>query len=235
MNRKIRILDLFCGAGGSAMGMYCGLIERYPCILIVGIDISPQPHYPSFHDKEYVKHFTFIQGDAMNPPVDLNDFDFIWASPPCQAYQMMNHVNLKRWGFVSKAPRLIEPTRRLLVETGKSYVIENVQGAPLMTQIILCGHSLGLKRIARHRHFESNQLLFAPPCSHRGKGSIIGVYGRLNNRTIIKKVDGFPSSVGASSIEEARNVLGIDWMDDGEIQESVPPAYSEYILRQINL
>ncbi len=207
------------------MGLHRGFVERYPDLQIVGVDVKPQPHYP----------FTFVQGDALNPPLDLRDFDFIWASPPCQAYTGLRKITLSRFGHVKTVhPDLINATRLLLRESGAVWAIENVVNSPLKTQIILCGVSLGLPRLARHRHFELSTLIFAPPCSHRQVDHTVGVYG--------KKPDGRRVSYRhhrlgrvARGLKEGQEVMGIDWMDWDELKEAVPPAYSGYIARQIQL
>jgi len=59
----VRLLDLFCGAGGAAMGYHRAGFDE-----IVGVDIKPQPRYP----------FEFVQADAMT--YALEGFDAIHAS-----------------------------------------------------------------------------------------------------------------------------------------------------------
>jgi len=116
--------------------------------------------------------------------------------------------------------------------TGKAWVIENVQGSPLNTGIILCGASLGLEHLARHRHFESSVLLFAPPCSHYSSSHTVGVYGsRPDGRRVSYRQHRL--CCVAASLEEAREVMGIDWMDWDEITQAIPPAYTEYIGKQL--
>lgn len=211
----MRLLDLFCGAGGAARGY------QRAGFYVVGIDNRPQPHYP----------FPFIQADALEYcAAHGHEFDVIHASPPCQAYGAMRNVNDAR-GIPNRHPDLIEATRKALVQTGRPYVIENVQGAPLKTQIVICGYSLGLKRLARHRHFESNLLLLSVPCTHRGR-EVIGVYGaRPDGHRVGPKR--YKLTFTASSIDEARELMGIDWMTWDELREAIPPAYTEFIGRQL--
>jgi DNA (cytosine-5)-methyltransferase 1 len=209
-----KLLDLFCGAGGAAMGYYRAGFD------VVGVDIKPQPHYP----------FEFHQGDALEFCAEHGrEFDVIHASPPCQAYSMWQNVNRARGSQPKEHAKLIPQTRQALIATGRVYVIENVQCAPLQTQIILCGMSFGLPHLARHRHFESNFLFTnVPPCTHRSATYTVGVYGKQPDGHRVSHKQ-WRMSRTASSIKEARIVMGIDWMDWNEIKEAVPPAYTEFI------
>lgn len=215
----MRLLDLFCGAGGCSVGYHrAGFAE------IVGVDIKPQPNYP----------FHLVIDDALKFVAEHgSEFDAIHASPPCQAYTGMRRISLSRFGHAPEHPDLIGPVREVLIEIGKPYIIENVQNSPLRTQVILCGASLGLPHIARHRHFESNIAMFgAPQCSHRKNDYTIGVYGeRPDGRRVSYRRHRLCRI--ASSLNEAKTEMGIDWMDWDEIRNSIPPVYTEWIGRQI--
>lgn len=176
---------------------------------VIGVDIKPQPRYM----------FAFQQEDALDLLDDMMfaNFDFaaIHASPPCQAYSGLNRLG--KQDHLDR-PTLIEPVRKMLKRIGKPYVIENVVGAPLMAPIRLCGSSFGLK-VQRHRLFESNVAMLAPPCQHNGPS--IGVYG--DHPQISKGMN------RAHTIEEAQDAMGIGWMEWDELCEAIPPAYTEWI------
>ncbi len=201
----MRLLDLFCGAGGAAMGYHqAGFID------IVGVDIVPQPNYP----------FEFIQADALNLPLDLDGFDLIHASPPCQAYSTMT-------ARPDDHPSLIPSTRKLLA--GFSYVIENVEGARkhLEAPVRLCGSSFGLD-VQRHRYFETTFAMMSIPCSHQRRP--IGVYGdHPQDDHEYRRPDGTRRGLKARSLHEAQMVMGMHWGTWREVCEAIPPAYTKFI------
>jgi DNA (cytosine-5)-methyltransferase 1 len=212
--KKPRLLDLFCCAGGVAMGYSRAGFE------IIGVDIAPQPRF----------QFTFIQADALALDIGfLKSFDAIHASPPCQSYSDL----AKRNGNADEWPRLVEPVREMLIKSGKPYVIENVEGAPLIDPIVLCGTMFNGLRVLRHRLFESNLALVAPP---HGKHPICHTfdkrkrqYGKTNEMVDFVSVNGG----GNCSVKAASDAMGIDWMTKNELNEAIPPAYTEYIGRQL--
>jgi DNA (cytosine-5)-methyltransferase 1 len=190
---------------------------------VVGVDHKSQPHYP----------FEFHEADALEFVSRWGtEFDTIHASPPCQAYTGLRKVSMARFGSAPEHPDLIDVTRRALKATGRIYIIENVQNSPLKTQIILCGASFGLAHLARHRHFESNLLLFSLPCRHYGNEYTIGVYGSRPDGRRVSYQQHRISRV-AHSLEEAQTVMGIDWMSWDEITQAIPPVYTEFIGWQV--
>jgi DNA (cytosine-5)-methyltransferase 1 len=200
----MKILDLFCGAGGAAMGLH----QAFPEAEIVGVDIKPQPRYP----------FKFVRDDAMNH-LDCNrlcSFDLIWASPPCQRYSCVTPRNKR-----SSHPDLIVPVRDCLLKTEGPFVIENVVGAPLNNPLMLCGSMFGL-RTRRHRIFETNFAWLVPgQCNHSEPVLLVTTAG-ANSRKIGNH----------KSVKHASEAYGIDWMDGEGLKEAIPPAYSRYIGEQ---
>jgi DNA (cytosine-5)-methyltransferase 1 len=214
------LLDLFCCAGGAAKGYHDAGFE------VVGVDIEPQPNYP----------FEFIQADALRYLEDLIGFrspvTAIHASPPCQGYLNLGGVN-KAQGRDYDHPDLIAATRALIVQTGLPYVIENVADAkPLLKDPVrLCGSSFGLP-IRRHRLFESNVSLVVPPCNHRWqKAKRYWTGWRPKGETVLATVVQIYGNAGGR--DEWPKAMGIDWMSSAEMIEAIPPAYTEFLGRQL--
>jgi len=227
--RRPRLLDVFCGAGGAAMGYHRAGFD------VVGVDLRPQPNYP----------FRFMQDDALAYAESFEEFrpfdpkfcpfDAIHASPPCQAYTRANGGWTGRLAD-DRHPDLVAETRDRLRATGLPYVIENVVGAPLLEPVMICGTTLGLN-VKRHRLFESNVALMVPPCSGHERDYVIcfggGVRGRAhqlgrtwNNSGPILRRSTLPLERGQAAME-------IDWMDRYELSQAIPPAYTELIGHQL--
>ena len=202
MRTKLKALDLFCCAGGAGMGLHQAGFD------VVGVDINPQPHYP----------FTFFQADAMK--FSLSGFDFIWASPPCQQFSITKSLFRDR---KREHRKLIVPIRKRLATTGLPYVIENVIGAPLNDPIMLCGTMFGLK-VYRHRIFESNFTIVAPPHRKHTQGSTGSHRGYSRGNPMV--------CVAGHNFkrEEGEAAMRIDWMTNrAELSQAIPPAYAKFI------
>lgn len=188
-----KLLDLYCGAGGCSEGY------RQAGFEVVGVDIEPQPNYP----------FTFFQSDAMEFPLD--GYDVIHASPPCKAFTKTGWSY--HFGYHSKHKDLLTPTRNRLIKSGIPFVIENVPGAPIRANIMLCGSMFGLG-VRRHRYFETFPVIFflMQPCIH--KKVMASPYGH-------PRLKGEGSTWGPA--------MGINWMSVAELAQAIPPAYTKRI------
>lgn len=215
-----RLLDAFCGAGGCSVGYSRAGFD------VTGVDIKPQPRYP----------FTFVQGDAIEFIREhSHEFDAIHASPPCQAF-----TAYRRTGTVGEYPNLIPQTRELLDASGRPWVMENVVGAPIREDVLLCGSMFDpMLDVQRHRIFESNIRLTPPdwPCRHRlwGPDRFPGgasVRRTGSSRGLVRKT----VEIGTWDIPVATQKAamgGIDWMTLRELSEAIPPIYTEFIGRQL--
>jgi DNA (cytosine-5)-methyltransferase 1 len=208
-----RLLDLFCGAGGAAVGYHRAGFT------VVGVDIARQDHYP----------FTYIETDALdvlrleNWAELVENHDVIHASPPCQTYSAYRR---RGNGVGGNYPDLIAEVRDLLQATDKPYLIENIPSAPLRNPVVVCGSSFGLD-LQRHRLFESNLPLVAPPCNHDWQTPR---FPQATNRANLRRT----VEVGAYRCHRyAPSAMGIDWMTGPELTEAIPPAYTEFLGRQV--
>jgi DNA (cytosine-5)-methyltransferase 1 len=202
----MRLLDLFCGAGGAAMGYHRAGFE------VVGVDIKPQRHYP----------FEFHQADALEFLAEHGrGFDVIHASPPCQAYTALRSLQPGK-----EYPDLGGAVRTELAACRKAWVIENVPGSPLRRCITLCGTMFGL-RVYRHRLFESSEMLWQPQHpEHIAKTST-----KKRRRDFAAGM--FISVTGDVGRWVGPACMGIDWMTGDELSQAIPPAYTEYIGSQL--
>lgn len=210
-DRRARLLDLFCGAGGAGMGYYRAGFE------VVGVDIKPQPNYP----------FEFHQADALEYLAEHGyEFDAIHASPPCQLFSIATKEEHRK-----NHKNLITPVREILTKFDKPHVIENVEGARRVMDnpFVLCGTMFGLG-VFRHRCFETN--IFILEIEHTkhtgiiGDGNYFSVAGGAGRWKTWGKV---MRNVSKGTVAEWKNAMGIDWMTRKELTQAIPPAYTEYI------
>jgi DNA (cytosine-5)-methyltransferase 1 len=206
-----RLLDLFCGAGGAGMGYHRAGFD------VVGVDNRPQSRYP----------FEFHQADALDFLAAYGrEFDVIHASPPCQQYTVLR--SLAKREYVD----LVDPVRVLLLSVGKPWIMENVVGSPLGFGFFLCGTMFPGLRVYRHRRFETSFWVWQPHHGpHRIRAGAPGTKGGRSRKT---------HYLGGGFVTIAGNVgtycgdaMGIDWMTGKELSQAIPPAYTEWIGRQV--
>ena len=190
---------------------------------VVGVDINPQPRFP----------FEFHQADALTYPLD--GFDVIHASPPCQGYSRAKWLSMARnRGKYGIHDRLIDQVREKLTEHGGPWVIENVAGAPLHKPIRLFGSQFWLLT-QRQRWFESNISLKPPSTPMRRMKTPSAGNGIGPDGSICICGNGGVRGLKAAEIVSywSKALGGVDWMIRREMAECIPPAYTEFIGKQL--
>lgn len=207
-----KALDLFCGGGGACLGLQWAGFE------VIGIDTQMHPNYPGH----------FIQADALRPPVDIFDFDFVWASPPCQRY---SKATMSRGdGAWQRHPDLVPQTRELLASHPYT-CIENVPGAPLRKDLYLVGPQLGLQQIWRKRFFEVSFFCWQPPRVKMARGRYMCITKSMcsNSHFYRRKKEGKPGRLRPIEYKSAMGIPICFPMTQDEVGEAVPPLYAHYI------
>lgn len=210
----VRLLDLFCGAGGASMGYHRAGFDE-----IVGVDLVKQPRYP----------FEFVQGDALEYlAAHGHDFDAIHASPPCKKFNVALNIRRDTTAQRERHDDLVTPTRELLKSIGVPYIIENVPGSPLLNPIILCGIMFDLK-VIRHRLFETSwDIQCLAHVAHKGTCqagdycTVAGMGGAMKDSRGNRRKE-------KRTLAAWSTAMGIDWMQKYELTQSIPPAYTNYI------
>lgn len=221
-----RALDLFAGAGGVSVGLARAGFH------VTAVDSNPKcvKHWRLGMERHAPPKLVggFIVADSLEVLTErdwLLQFDFIWASPPCQRYSVATRITGRR----DDHPDLIAPVRERLKASGRPYAIENVPGSPMGRPLIneydpggrgahplvlLCGTMFGLEtpdgraEIRRHRWFElSFPVLFRPQCQHGGAAESLS--GRWVARTLsVVGKKGLPGiSHARKEAHESRRVL----------------------------
>ena len=258
-----RMLDVYAGEGGATLGyqragwevaavdIKRSVLRRNPATwhhvgdaLAVLATLAAGGTVPFTHRVTgEVRHFA------------RGDFDAVHTSPPCQGYTIATAGNP---AARAKHKRLIAATRELLQVLALPWVIENVEQArdQMRDPVMLCGRMFGLEAtdedgeplvLDRHRLFETPFPLDVPAHPPHDARQVAGVYGgsrrakRRDGETLAEVAprDRYAARVerGGGYVPRSRGVqqalLGIDWMTVKGMQESIPPAYSEWVGRQL--
>ena len=224
---KPRLLDLFCGEGGAGMGYHLAGFD------VTGVDTAAArlKHYPFRHYRADAIEYLLEHG---------HEYDTIHASPPCTGYSRGTAAVPDR---LTRYDRLIAATREALEIVGRPYVIENVADAApeLHEPIMLCGRMFRLEAtdddgtrlvLDRHRLFESNLPLTAPPHQpHDPALQVAGVYsGARRDKHEARYVR--KGAYVPPSLDVLRTLIGAPWMTQTGCFLSIPPAYTEHLGRQ---
>jgi site-specific DNA-cytosine methylase len=205
-DRRPRLLDLFCGAGGAARGY------QMAGFYVTGVDLYPQPRYAGD---------VFVQADALDVLADrafLAGFNAVHASPTCQTF-----ARVTAWrGNRGSHPDLLTPTLAALTRVTVPWVVENVPEAAtagmLRGDYLLCGTQFGLS-VRRHRVFQVGNWTadhWTPPlepCRCYRNPSLLPFEHK-----------------GERAYADA---MGCDWMTNREARQAIPPAYTERIGRHL--
>jgi DNA (cytosine-5)-methyltransferase 1 len=208
IDAHFKLLDLYCGDGLASWGYW-----RSGCFSsITGVDIDP--------DMSSGYSFDFVLADAIRLDYEfLMQFDFIHASPPCQAYSKMTPKAHRE-----KHMRLIAATHLMLHALGRPYVIENVEGSgvELRPNVVLDGGAFGLG-IKRRRYFYVS-LVTEPVRKLMSNLASYHPHGKQMRREEIIQAFGLAEYVSEQRLSRL-TVRGIE--------QGIPPVFTHWIAQMV--
>jgi DNA (cytosine-5)-methyltransferase 1 len=200
--KAFRVADFGCCTGISSDGYAAAGFE------VDGFDNDPEvgEYYP----------YNFHCVDVLTlAPEFLAQYDLIHLGGPCQPWSKMMSC---RPGLREQYQDLIIPMRPVLQASGVPYVIENVENAPLIDPVWLCGTMFG-KELYRHRGFEAGNGLVIPPRRHPKHVKPASKAGHWTPGTVM-------SIAGhAAPIAMARELMGVTRYMPREMLVEAAPAY----------
>ena len=242
-------LDICCRKGGATVGL------QRAGFYVIGYDIEPQPGYPG---DELVQADGLVllrelaNGDHLNGYIWSDSLDrwfrpaLLWQSWPCQEGNTQTQGTNKSRGWGKDHEQFIPRARELSDKIGIPYVIEQPSSSKkdlIRKDLTLCMDmfkgNLEPPWVQKHRSFElarwpaypSTLGRFMGPGKHpRHTGYVRGWrHGVYRDGPYVA---GYGKGGGKATVAELRHAMGIDWMTElFDLQEAIPPAYSEYIGR----
>ena len=219
----MRALDLFCGAGGATMGMRAAGFE------VTGVDqVARRPDRSlknPMADKVIICDVRRLAAEF------LMEFDFVWASPPCQKFSAARRISPSKKPTVN----LIPLTRLLIEKSGVPGVIENVPAAPLRKDFVLTGPMVGEPGMVRKRVFEFVNMPPPPPaveiCARAA--DIVSLSGNSAPMApkVTKSYEKFNAMPRAEQLAWKQRAIGAPWMNWHECNDAVPARYAFLIAR----
>ncbi|MEE1777675.1 DNA cytosine methyltransferase [Streptomyces sp. NPDC049952] len=217
-----RLLDLFCCAGGAAMGYHRAGFE------VTGVDIADRPNYPfTFHRADALEYLAALIASG-----EIEQYAAVHTSPPCQAGCALTVGTNASRGWGRKHVQLIPELRTLLDASGLPYVIEQPNGkAPVRRDVWLCGEMFHLG-VLRHRNFEPGGWSMPQPEHPKHRGYVRGYrHGVYRDGPYVAP---YGAGGGKATVPEMQTSMGITWTDvREELTEAIPPAFSEHIGRAL--
>ena len=126
-----RILNMYAGIGGNARLWRKVAKENGLNIIIDHVEINPDLckelerlfPYDNVFNTDAHKFLEFLAREN-----DLNKYDIIWSSPPCQTHSRMNRINSKKYHKSSYIdPSLYQQIILLKYNFNGIYFVENVK------------------------------------------------------------------------------------------------------------